>query len=133
MVNEMINGSCLCGSVKYAILGGVGDIIHCHCKTCRKAHGSAFSSVASVQDRDFQLISKRTLRSFESSAGKHRYFCSNCGTQIHAKREGTSHVILRLGSLDSEFNSSEKEHIWVSEKAGWYCINSQLPERDKFE
>ena len=41
----MIIGSCLCGSVEYEISG---DIVHCHCETCRKAHGAAFSSVASV-------------------------------------------------------------------------------------
>lgn len=129
----MINGSCLCGSMKYEISGKVGDIVHCHCKTCRKAHGSAFSSVAAVQDGDIRLLNEGKLKSYESSAGKHRYFCSNCGTQIYAKRDNTSHVILKLGSLDSEIDSLEKEHIWVSEKADWYRINSTLPEREKFE
>ncbi len=129
----MINGSCLCGSVKYEISGAVGDIVHCHCSTCRKAHGSAFSSVASVQDCDFKLSNRDSLKSYESSAGKHRYFCSNCGSQLYAKREGTSHLILRLGSLDSDLYSPEKEHIWVSQKASWYCIDSKLPLREKFK
>ncbi|WP_217654096.1 GFA family protein [Moritella viscosa] len=129
----MINGSCLCGLVKYEISGKVGDIVHCHCKTCRKAHGSAFSSVAAVQDCDFNLLAKDSLGSYESSAGKYRYFCSNCGSQIYAKRDGAAHVILRLGSLDSDIGSQAKEHIWVSEKANWNCTSSQLPEREKFE
>ena len=131
--NMMINGSCLCGAVKYQITGTVGDIVHCHCKTCRKVHGSAFSSVAAVQDKDFTLISKRSLKSYESSAGRHRYFCSDGGSQVYAKRDNTSHIILRLGCLDDDIDAAEKEHFWVSEKANWYCINSQLPERDKFE
>ncbi|WP_438269777.1 GFA family protein [Neptunomonas phycophila] len=38
----MITGSCLCGKVSYEISGEVGDIVHCHCVTCRKAHGAAF-------------------------------------------------------------------------------------------
>jgi len=129
----MISGSCLCGSVQYKITGGIGDIIHCHCITCRKAHGSAFSSVASVQDVDFKMISTEVLKCYESSLGKFRFFCSNCGSQIYAKRANTSHIILRLGSLDSDVESVEKEHIWVSEKANWYSINSQLPERKEFE
>ena len=128
----MINGSCLCGAVTYTITGTIGEITHCHCKACRKAHGSAFSSVASVQDSDFHLLNKDKLKSYESSIGKHRYFCSNCGSQIYAKRQDTAHIILRLGSLDSEIDSPEKEHIWVSEKANWYCLNSQLPEREEF-
>lgn len=129
----MIKGSCLCGAVTYEISGKVGDIVHCHCQTCRKAHGSAFSSVASVQDSDFKLSGAENLKSYESSAGKHRYFCSHCGTQVYAKRDNTSHIILRLGSLDSKIDSVEKEHIWVSQKADWYCLDSQLPEREEFE
>ena len=46
----MIKGSCMCGKVTYVIKGEIGDITHCHCTTCRKAHGSAFSSVEGVQN-----------------------------------------------------------------------------------
>jgi hypothetical protein len=53
----MIKGSCMCGKVTYEIHGKIGEITHCHCTTCRKAHGSAFSSVAAVQISDFKFIS----------------------------------------------------------------------------
>jgi hypothetical protein len=129
----MYQGSCLCGSVTYQITGKVGDIVHCHCETCRKAHGSAFSSVAAVNDTDFELSGREHLKSFESSKGKHRYFCSNCGTQIYAKRDNTPHIILRLGSLDDDPDAKEKNHIWVSQKASWFSIDSQLPQCSEFE
>ena len=128
----MIKGSCLCGGVNYCITGNVGEIVHCHCETCRKAHSSAFSSVAAVADRDFKLQGAEQLSSFESSPGKKRYFCSNCGSQIYAKREGAPHVILRLGCLDDDPETHEKNHIWVSQKASWYAINSQLPESEEY-
>jgi hypothetical protein len=129
----MISGSCLCGKVTYEISGEVGDIVHCHCKSCRKAHGSAFSSVAAVNDKHFHLSSPEPLGCFESSIGKNRYFCLNCGTQIYAKREGTEHIILRLGSLDDDPESKETSHIWVSQKATWYKIDSNLPKHQEFE
>jgi hypothetical protein len=129
----MITGSCLCGSVRYKISGDIGDIVHCHCQKCRKAHGSAFSSVAAVNDESFTLLGKETLKGYESSLGKYRYFCLGCGTQIYAKRMNTEHIILRLGSVDSEITAAEKNHIWVSEKASWYTINSSLPECQEFE
>lgn len=124
----MITGSCLCGNVTYRISGNVGEIVHCHCVTCRKAHGSAFSSVAAVSDDDISIDGEENLGSFESSPGKMRYFCSNCGTQIYAKRSGAKHIILRMGSLDVDPEAVEKCHIWVSQKAGWYSINQCLPE-----
>ncbi len=129
----MIRGSCLCGNVKYEIAGEIGDIVHCHCKTCQKAHGAAFSSVASVADENFKIHGKESLNFYESSKDKKRYFCSNCGTQIYAKREGTKHIILRLGSLDDTPNAKEKSHIWVSQKASWYTINSSIPEHQEYE
>ena len=128
----MITGSCLCGQVSYEISGQVGDVVHCHCQTCRKAHGAAFSSVASVPDEAISIKGEEHLKSFESSKGKHRYFCSNCGTQVYAKREGTSHIILRLGSLDNAEGLIEKSHIWVSDKASWYEINNDLPEYQEY-
>jgi len=129
----MISGSCLCGQIKYSITGPVSEIVHCHCKTCRKAHGSAFSSVAAVNDQDFILSGSDHLKSFESSPGKERFFCSNCGTQIYAKRADTGHIILRLGSLDDDPKVDEKSHIWVSQKAPWYSITGELPQCQAFE
>jgi hypothetical protein len=124
----VIDGSCLCGSAKYSISGGMSDIVHCHCRTCRKAHGSAFSSVVSVPLKNFSLTHAAPLGSFESSPGKVRYFCSNCGTQLYAQREGQDHIILRLGSLDTDLSSKEHAHIWLSDKAAWYQLNSNLKE-----
>ena len=123
-----IDGSCLCGSAKYTISGGISDIVHCHCVTCRKAHGAAFSSVASVPLSSFTLNHTDPLGRYESSPGKTRYFCSNCGTHLYAKRTGQDHIILRLGSIDSELPSREYAHIWLSHKASWYELNSELKE-----
>jgi len=129
----MICGSCLCGRIKYQISGKVGDIVHCHCQSCQKAHGAAFSSVASVSDHHFKLTTENPLGCYASSEGKNRYFCLNCGTQIYAKRVATEHIILRLGSLDNDPQAKEKNHIWVSQKAPWYKLHSDLPCHQEFE
>ncbi|WP_102392088.1 GFA family protein [Enterovibrio norvegicus] len=128
----MHSGSCLCGQVKYHITGDIGEIVHCHCRTCQKAHAAAFSSVASVKDTDFEVVSG-TLKSYESSLGKSRYFCKNCGSQIYAKREHTQHIILRLGTLDTVPTSEQRNHIWVSHQAPWYTFSDDLPKHEAFE
>lgn len=117
----MIKGSCLCGSVTYAINGKLGDITHCHCITCRKAHGAAFSSVSAVQTEDFSFTSgEELIKCYASSPDKVRCFCTNCGSHIYAHRQGQSHYILRLGTLDDDPNVRPTNHIWLSEKAPWY-------------
>ncbi len=135
----MITGGCLCGAVQYRLTGPLGDIVHCHCETCRKTHSSAFSSVAAVADEDFQILSGvENLRYFESSPGKLRWFCQACGSHIYAKRAGTAHLILRLGSLDNasltaDNTPCERSHIWVSQQANWYRGDAELPVYDEFE
>lgn len=118
----------LCGSATYRVSGGMSDIVHCHCGTCRKAHGSAFSSVASVPLSNFTLTHTAPLGRYESSPGKVRYFCSHCGTQLYAQRDGQAVIILRLGSIDSELSSREHAHIGLSDKAAWYDLRSNLKE-----
>ena len=44
----MLTGSCLCGAIAYQADADLKRIVHCHCQTCRKTHGAAFSSVTAV-------------------------------------------------------------------------------------
>lgn len=131
-----ISGSCLCGAVNYQVSQNVGDIIHCHCIKCRKAHGAAFSSVAKVDNKNFSVSGEEKLNSYQSSPGKTRCFCSNCGSQIYAKRDNTDFIILRLGTLndDSMIGSEyqETKHIWLAEKACWYELSLNLEEQQEF-
>ena len=130
-----ITGSCLCGAISYEISQNVGDITHCHCIKCRKSHGTAFSSVAKIEDKNFSITGENTLSRYESSPGKTRYFCSCCGSQIYAKRDNTDFIILRLGTLsdesmvDSEYQ--ESKHIWLAEKACWYEVHSEIEEEQE--
>ena len=128
---QMIKGSCMCKEVTYAIHGKVGEITHCHCTTCQKAHGAAFSSVAAVQIDDFKFISGENLiKCYQSSPDKVRCFCSNCGSHIYAHRKNQKHYILRLGTLDDDPIVRPTNHIWVSLKAPWYEIENdyKLPQ-----
>ena len=129
----MLSGSCLCGAVAYEVDVASGPIVHCHCATCRKAHGSAFSSVMPVpRDRFRWVKGEELLSSFESSPGKWRRFCSRCGSQIVAERPAQPNVLLRLGCLDTPITDRPKEHIWRSDGASWFDPKDQLPEWAEF-
>ncbi|WP_456756326.1 GFA family protein [Bradyrhizobium sp. USDA 4461] len=57
----MLTGSCLCQAVAYEVDSAPGSFVHCHCRTCRKTHGSAFSSVMPVARDAFRWIQGRLL------------------------------------------------------------------------
>jgi len=126
----MHKGSCLCGSVRYEIDGELGEFGYCHCRSCRKASGSAHAANAGVERARFHLVSgDATLREYESSPGKLRAFCSACGSPIYAYLTASADVIrIRLGSLDTPFAGEPRAHTWVSDKAPWDPIADGLPQ-----
>jgi hypothetical protein len=82
-----------------------------------------------VQLNDLKFTSgKELLKFYESSPGKKRFFCSNCGSQIYAKREGQNHYILRMGTIDSDPGVRPTQHIFTRYKAPWYNIHDNIPE-----
>ena len=128
-------GSCLCGTITYEIRGELSDFGYCHCRSCRKASGSAFGANAGVERTAFRLTSGAgTLREFESSPGKYRAFCTRCGSPIYAYlAESLGILRIRLGSLDTPFAAHARAHTFVSDKADWddiegFSILPQCPE-----
>jgi hypothetical protein len=123
-------GSCLCGNVRYELSDELGEFGYCHCKSCRKASGSAHGANAPIDRASFQLLSGAdTLREFESSPGKFRVFCSRCGSPIYAYLTGSADVLrIRLGSLDTPFTKTPRAHTFVSDKAAWEPIEDHLPQ-----
>jgi hypothetical protein len=127
----MLTGSCLCGAIAYEADAPLARIVHCHCRTCRKTHGSAFSSVTAVPREAFRWTrGNELLGAFESSPGKLRRFCTRCGSHLMAERVAQSVVLLRLGCLDTDVADRPQVHIWRSDSASWYdpkVLADELP------
>lgn len=128
----MLNGSCLCGVVAYEVDAPLERIVHCHCHTCRKTHGTAFSSVTAVPREKFRwLRGEEVLGAIESSPGKFRRFCTKCGSHVMAERVVQPFVLLRLGCLDTEVRDRPQVHIWRSDAAPWYDPKVEVSERQE--
>ena len=125
----MYQGSCLCGAVKFHIHGKLAPIQICHCSQCRKAQGGAFASNIPVQQSAFELLGGNDqLRAFESSPGKQRVFCGNCGSPIYSQTEKLPGVLrIRAGTLEGELPSHPEAHYYVASKANWWDIDDGLP------
>jgi hypothetical protein len=128
-------GSCLCGTIRYEIRGELGAIVLCHCAQCRKAQGSAFAANAPVRTADFAIVAgSGSLAAYESSPGKKRHFCRNCGAPIISTRDSApEYVRVRVGTLDSSVHARPTAHIFTASKAGWYEIRDGLPQHTGLE
>ena len=59
-MNDVKEGSCLCGDVRYEIQGELSDILVCHCENCRKHHGTA-AAYTSVDKQEIRIIGEQNL------------------------------------------------------------------------
>jgi hypothetical protein len=113
-------GSCLCKSIEYEVSQLDSAIAHCACHTCRKAHAAAFNTTASVKLNHFRwLKGESLLKGYESSPGKIRFFCSNCGSHLIARRDGRDYLVLRVATLDDDPLTTPEFQIWTSHKVPW--------------
>jgi hypothetical protein len=113
----MHTGSCLCGAVRFEVAGDLAPIQLCHCSQCRRASGAAFA-----------VSGEASLKSFESSPGKARLFCADCGSPIISRSAGDPGMVrVRAGTLDEPVDAPLAFHFHVASKASWMPIIDDLP------
>jgi hypothetical protein len=128
---KQISGSCLCGSVRFAIAGELAPAAYCHCSDCRKCTGSAFNVSVPVETGDFELLSGRT-KGFSKIAdsGKEltRNFCPECGSPIFTSSpRHPDRVYVKAGTFDDPSLIAPAYQSWLSSSVAWSQIPSGLP------
>ncbi|TCM70894.1 hypothetical protein EC844_101168 [Acinetobacter calcoaceticus] len=130
MTTKKYTGSCLCGAVRYEILGEIGPVLQCHCQRCRKANGSAYATNAPVKVADFSYVQGAELiQKYQSTPTTQRCFCGVCASPIISIKSDTPELYrLRIGTLDTPLEHGPTQHIFVASKAEWEQICDQLPQ-----
>ena len=107
-------GGCLCGAVRYSVRGDPVQVRRCHCTSCRKESGSAFTVYAVWPVEAFELIG-------ETSSYDSRGFCPVCGSRLIDTSDPTgAHIEIRIGSLDdAPFELKPDDEIWVKRRESW--------------
>jgi hypothetical protein len=124
----MHHGSCLCGRVRFEVAGELAGIQLCHCGLCRRAQGSAFAANLPVRAEDFRLVTGQP-KAYESSPGKERLFCGDCGSPIISRTVSTPGMVrVRAGLLAEPVETKAVFHFHVASKACWLPIADDLPQ-----
>jgi hypothetical protein len=131
-----IRGRCLCGAVEFSLTPPTDFVAHCHCRSCRLAHGSAVTTWTSVPvDRfDFQA-GEDLVRWYASSQWIEWGFCPRCGSSMlyrvveeghhESPRMGTMYVA--AGSLVDPLDREPRAHVSYEERVDWMRFDDHLP------
>jgi hypothetical protein len=134
---RMVQGSCLCGKVKFEVAEVAGPFELCHCNRCRKASGSAFLAGVYANRNGFRFLqgldSVKTyeLPIVEKPPGYRTCFCGDCGSPVPDPVSNSELVEIPAGVLDSNPGIKPDKHIFIEFKAPWFEIKDDLPQFDK--
>jgi len=121
-------GGCLCGAVRYEAIGALRDVVVCHCRMCRKAHGHVGAYTASARDA-LRLVEARGLKWYRSSAQARRGFCSECGATLFWDGDGRDTMSIAAGTLDEPTGLATALQIHVASAGDYYAVDASTPIR----
>jgi hypothetical protein len=130
-----ITGGCLCGAVRYVSDAEPALVAVCHCSTCQKNTGSAFSLNIGLPSSSVSVTGK-SLATYEDHTGASgkpffRAFCSRCGSPIYGRGEAYSGItFIKAGTLDDPSWVKPGIHMWCADKQPWVAIEedaAQVP------
>jgi hypothetical protein len=94
---------------------------------CRKQHGSAFATYATVDPDRFRWNSgEDDIARYESSPGEDRVFCRICGSTLAGMEQGRV-TSITLGTVDGDPGIRPRSHIFTDSRASWHEITDDLP------
>ena len=125
----MVEGGCLCGSVRYRIAGEIGPASYCHCSDCRKVTGSAFNVGVTVAVADFMIEGQPGAYTTHGDSGREltRHFCGQCGSPIYTSAPAhAARIFVKAGTLDDSSLVRPELEAWCASKVEWADIPPNL-------
>jgi len=126
MQEKTVNGSCLCGGVRYRIAAFDRPVIACHCTQCRKTSGHHVAATR-VRNSELEMLGDHTLTWYRSSENAERGFCSRCGGNAFWRQFGSETTSVMAGLLDNPTGLHTQSHIYVEDAGDYYPIPDDVP------
>lgn len=126
-MSDIFNGSCSCGLVKFTLNTAKHSTINCHCRTCRKLNGGAFSTYVAVAQDDFTLREGGDeLSRYVVTDNVDKYFCRVCGTPIYNQnKKYPGLMIVPVGALDHPEDFKPTDNIFCESKLPWVPLQDE--------
>ena len=125
--NSVRTGSCLCGAVRFAVVGPLPPPDACHCRQCRKQSGHVFASTDVPRDA-LTVEGADRVTWFQSSERVRRGFCGTCGSTLFWDPPARDRIAVAMGAFDDPTGTRLAEHIFVAEKGDYYAIEDGVPQ-----
>tara|TARA_B100000676_G_scaffold78300_1_gene78016 strand:+ start:1965 stop:2402 length:438 start_codon:yes stop_codon:yes gene_type:complete len=90
MNDNVHEGGCVCGEVRFRTTADPDHVVVCHCEWCQRRTGTGFAVIAKFRHEDYELLSG-DLTTYREVNEVGRWldlaFCPRCGTNIGFTQE----------------------------------------------
>ena len=124
----------MCQAVRYETRGDPFAINYCHCRSCRRHNGAPVVTLAGFKESQIRF-SGDSRKTFESSPGVNRAFCSKCGTPLTWEGEGGDLgpiIELHVSTFDEPDLLAPSSHAFYPERVAWFEVEDNLPRYEGF-
>ena len=128
-MNEVAEGGCLCGAIRYRVSGDPLAATLCHCRSCRQASGGVTVAWAVFDQSALEWL-KGEPNEYSSSPGIHWRFCAGCGSLVGYRRDSRpQHIDVTTATLDDPNAFPPTVEIWTGDKIAWEALHPDLPKK----
>ena len=117
--DQTFEGGCHCGAHRFFIQGEPKFVANCHCESCRKTTGAAFSTWVGFREDQVRWQNARPAY-YSSSHGVERGFCKKCGTPLtysSDKWPGETHFL--IGVFDDPAAFTPRTEVFTHDALKW--------------
>ena len=129
--DQVCEGGCLCGMVRYRATGEPLQVAHCHCEGCRRSTGAAFATGVCFPVEAVTWTQEEPI-SYKSSESFARLFCSRCGSSVAQYNLSTETMWPLVGTLDHPESVTPESHMFSKDQIPWVKLNDGLPRHSTF-
>lgn len=128
-------GACLCGEIRYEVVGPSLFESQCCCRDCQKATGTGHTTIVGIHQSQLAVEGEPATytNAGESGGEVTRHFCGTCGGRIYTSGTYPGEVVMiQAGSLDDPDVVSPQDVIYHCEAVAWDRFDKDLPRYDKY-
>lgn len=113
-------GQCLCGIVQYEFKADQLLAYQCHCSTCQRVTGTAFSTTLFANEKSFKWINGESkINTYTRESGYIIQFCAICSSPVPNKFRHYPLYSIPAGGLKQGFNIKIAVQLCLDSKAAW--------------
>ena len=119
-----LEGSCLCGAVRFEVTEPFVTMTYCHCTNCKRLSGGVGTANGRLRSDEVTILDgEELLRTYQPEEGTAKTFCSVCGSNLFGGGWPESELAsVRLSAIDSPFDQRPEAHIYVRSVAPWETL-----------